>query len=107
MPVPGHMLSVEGPHIEVLDAVLPVDVVQGQHLGTAPGPAGGRHSGRNRAMALEQLGPSLSGQRSEAQKVGYLDAGQGPIHVRGHSAIVAPMLQVRFATMPKRATCGK
>jgi hypothetical protein len=46
-------------------------------------------------MALEQLGPSLSGQRSEAQKVSYLDAGQRPIHVRGHSAIVAPMLQVR------------
>jgi len=45
-------------------------------------------------MALEQLGPSLSGQRSEAQ-VSYLDAGQRPIHVRGHSAIVAPMLQVR------------
>ena len=58
-------------------------------------------------MAPEQLGPSLSGQRSEAQKVSYLDAGQRPIHVRGHSAIVAPMLQVRFATMPKRPTCGR
>jgi hypothetical protein len=43
-------------------------------------------------MALEQLGPSLSGQRSEAQKVSYLDAGQRQIHVRGHSARVAPML---------------
>ena len=45
--------------------------------------------------ALEQLGPSLSGQRSEAQKVSYLDAGQRPIHVGGHSATVAPMLQLR------------
>jgi hypothetical protein len=55
-------------------------------------------------MALEQLGPSLSGQRSEAQseaqKVSYLDAGQRPIHVRGHSARVAPMLHAANEDVP-------
>jgi hypothetical protein len=34
-------------------------------------------------MAPEQLGLRLSGQRSEAHKVSYLDAGDRPIHVRG------------------------
>jgi hypothetical protein len=46
-------------HTEVLDAVLPVDVVQGQHLGTAPGPAGDRHNGRNRADGARTTRPQL------------------------------------------------
>jgi hypothetical protein len=46
-------------------------------------------------MALEQLGLSLSGQRSEAEKIGYLDAGQRPIHILGHSAILPPTQQDR------------
>jgi hypothetical protein len=95
MPVTGHMLSVEGPHTEVLDAVLPVDVVQGSTLAQRPAQQAAGIAAGTARMALEQPGPSLSGQHSKAQKVSYLDAGQRPIHVRGHSAIVAPMLQVR------------
>ena len=85
MPVTGHMAGVEGPHIEVLDTVLPVDVVQGSTLAQRPA----QQAAGTARIALEQLGPSLSGQRSKAQQVSYLDAGQRPI-----------------ATMPKRATAA-
>jgi hypothetical protein len=46
-------------------------------------------------MALEELGLGLGGQRGEAQKVSYVDGGQRPIQVLGHSAILPPKLPDR------------
>ena len=51
-------------------------------------------------MAAEQLGLSLSGQCSEAQKAGYLDAGRRPIQILGHSAIFPLTPQDRRDTQP-------
>ena len=97
---PVVMLGVEGPDIEVLDAVLPVDVVQGSTLAQRPAQqAAGIATGTAR-MAAEQLGLSLSGQCSEAQKVGYLDAGRRPIQILGHSAIFPPTQQDRRDAQP-------
>ena len=71
---PVVLLGVEGPHVEVLDAVPPVDVVQGSALAQRPAQQAASIAAGSAWMAPEQLGLSLSGQRSEAQKVGYLDA---------------------------------
>jgi hypothetical protein len=51
-------------------------------------------------MAPEQLGLSLSGQCSEAQEVGYLDAGRRPIQILRHSAIFPPTPQDRRDAQP-------
>ncbi len=89
------MLGVEGPDIEVLDAVLPVDVMQGSALAQGPAQQAAGIAAGTARTALEELGLNLGSQRGEAQKVSYIDAGQRPIHILGHSAILPPKLQDR------------
>ena len=57
-----------------------------QHLGTGPGPEGGRIAVGTVQIALEELGFGIGGQHGEAQK------GQLPIHVLGDAATLPPML---------------
>ena len=87
------MLGVEAPDVEVLDAILPVHVVQGSALAQGPAEqAVGIAAGAAR-IALEQLGLGIGGQRGEVQKVSSVDTGQRPIDVLGHAAILPPKLQ--------------
>jgi hypothetical protein len=86
---PVLMLGIEGPDIEVLDAVPAVHVVQGSTLAQSPAqettgiPAG--------AMRIppEEPGLGVSGQRGESKEVGCFDPRQRPIHVRGHAAMLS------------------
>jgi hypothetical protein len=86
------MLGIERPDVEVLDPVLPIHVVQGSALaqGSAEQPVG--VAAGTARIALEELGLGIVSQRGETQKVSYLDTGQRPIHVFGHSAILPPKL---------------
>jgi hypothetical protein len=91
------MLGVEGPDVEVLDAVLPVHVVQGSALAQGSAQQAAGIAARTVRVALEEFGFGLGSQRGEAQKVTYVDSGQRPIHVLGHAAILPPKLPDRCA----------
>jgi hypothetical protein len=96
------MLGVEGPDVEILDAVAPVHVVQGSAL--AQGPAqepSGVPAGSLRIPA-EQLRLGISRQRGQPKQVSYLDPRHRPIRIHGHAAI----LSRRAPILPPRAWNG-
>jgi Bacitracin resistance protein BacA len=102
---PVVMLGVEGPDVEVLDAVLPVHVMQGSALAQGAAQQTADIAAGATRIALEKPGLRISAQSREAQKVSYFDTGQRPIHVLGHAAILPPKL--RIDARPRRATCGR
>jgi hypothetical protein len=66
--------------------------VQGSALAQGPAQQAGGIAARTTRIALEELGLGIGGQRGEAQKVSYADAGQRPIDILGHAAILPPKL---------------
>jgi hypothetical protein len=89
------MLGIEGPDIEVLDAVLLVHVVQGRALAQRPTQkATGIPSGAVR-IPPEELGFCVGGQRGESKQVSNLDPRQRPIGIRTHSAILSRPARVQ------------
>ena len=84
------MLGIEGPDVEVLDAVASVHVVQGSALAQSSAKQAASIAAGTARITLEELDLGIVSQRGEMQKVSYLDMGQRPIHVLGHSAILPP-----------------
>jgi CBS domain-containing protein len=83
------MLGVEGPDIEVLDAVFPVQVVQGSTLAESPAQqTTGISSGPVRIPA-EELGLCVGGQGCKSKQVSYFDPRQRPIATRAHATILS------------------
>jgi hypothetical protein len=86
---PVVILGVEGPDIEVLDAVFPVQVVQGSTLAESPAQqTTGISSGAVRIPA-EELGLCVGGQGCESKQASYFDPRQRPIAIRAHAAILS------------------
>jgi hypothetical protein len=73
---PVVMPGIEGPDVEVPDAVLPVHVVQGSALAQGPAQQAAGIAAGTARIALEELGFGIGGQRGETQKVNSVDAGQ-------------------------------
>jgi hypothetical protein len=95
------MQGVEGPDIEVLDAVFLVHIVQGSALAQRPAQeTTGISSGAVR-IPPEQLGLCVGSQRGESKQVSHLDPRQRPIGIRTHAAILS-----RSAGSDRSATSG-
>jgi hypothetical protein len=77
-------LGVEGPDVEVLDAVLPVHVVDRSALAQGPAQQAAGIAAGTLRVVFEELGLGIGGQRGKAQKVSYVDTGQRPIQVLEH-----------------------
>jgi len=82
-------LGVEGPDVEVLDAVLVVQIVQGSALAQRPAQQATGVSSGAVWIPPEQFGLCVGGQRSESKQVSYLDPRQRPIGVPTHVAILS------------------
>src|SRR6266568_5212069 len=79
---PVVILGIEGPDVEVLDAVLPVHVVQGSALAQGPAQETTGISAGAVRIPPEEPGLGLGGQRSESKQVSYFDSRQRPIRIR-------------------------
>jgi hypothetical protein len=90
------MLGIEGPDVEVLDAVALVHVVQGSAL--ARGPAQEAHGVPARAGRIprEQLRLGVGGQRGESKQVSYFDPRERPIRTPGHAAILSRRVPIHI-----------
>src|SRR5215471_5295805 len=98
------MLSMEGPDVEVLDAVPSVHVVQGSAL--AQGPAQETAGVPARAVRIppEQIRPGVGGKRGQPKQVSSFDPRQRPVRILGHTAMLSRRVPIH--PIPQRSVCG-
>jgi hypothetical protein len=96
------MLGVEGPDVEILDAVAPVHVVQGRALAQGPAQESPGVPAGSLRIPAEQLRLGVSRQRGQPEQVSYLDPRHRPIRICAHAAI----LSRRPPILPPRAWNG-
>jgi hypothetical protein len=70
------MLGVEGPNVEILDAVLPVQIVQGRALAQRPAQQPARIASCTLRVPSEQSGFNFSRENSEPDEIGHLNPRQ-------------------------------
>ncbi len=92
---PVVIVGIEGPDVEVLDAVLLVHVVQGSTLAQGPAQETTGISAGAVRIPPEELGLGVGGQRGESKQVSYFDPRQRAIRIRRHAAILSAAGSIR------------
>lgn len=96
------MLNMEGPDIEVLDAILFVHIVQGCALAQRPAQKTTSISSGAAGVPCEQFSLCVSSQRSQSEQVSYLNPRQRPIGICTHAAILSQPAGLATAARDQR-----
>jgi hypothetical protein len=102
---PVVILGIEGPDVEVLDAVALIHIVQGSALAQGTTQEAADVPAGTLRISPEQFRLCVCSQRGESKQVSYFDPRQRPIRIPGHAAILSRRVQIR--PMTQRVACGR